>query len=175
MEWTRFGAVDVGYPAAGGARCALVVAADIRYSSIVEEHVQALSDVAPYEPGRFYLRELPAIQAVLADTAGLDLLIVDGYVHLDPTGRPGLGAYVHSALSIPVIGVAKTAFRGATHARTVHRGAAQRPLYVTAAGLDAAEAAALVQAMAGRFRLPDALRRADQLARTADSRYRANG
>jgi deoxyribonuclease V len=175
VEWTRFGAVDVGYPAAGGARCALVVAADIAYSSIVEERVRALIEVAPYEPGRFYLRELPAIEAVLADTAGLDLLIVDGYVHLDPTGRPGLGAYVHSALSIPIIGVAKTAFRGATHAQTVHRGGARRPLYVTAAGLDAAEAAALVQAMAGRFRLPDALRRVDQLARTADPPYPPNG
>lgn len=173
MAWTRFGAVDVGYPATGGARCALVVAADIEYSSIVSERVRTLSEVAPYEPGRFYQRELPAVLAVVP--ADLDLLIVDGYVQLDPSGSPGLGAYVHSALSTPVIGVAKTAFRGATHARSVHRGAARRPLYVTAAGLDAADAAGIVQAMAGRFRLPDALRRVDQLSRTADSPYQPNG
>jgi len=45
------------------------------------------------------------------------------------------------------------------------RGNAARPLYVTAAGLPAAEAADVVRAMAGKFRLPDALRRADALAR----------
>jgi deoxyribonuclease V len=173
VAWTRFGAVDVGYPVAGGARSAVVIAADIQYSSIVHERVRTLNEVAPYQPGRFYQRELPAILAVVP--TDLDLLIVDGYVQLDPTGRPGLGAYVHSALSTPVIGVAKTAYGAATHARTVVRGAARRPLYVTAAGLDSGDAAAIVAAMAGRFRLPDALRRVDQLSRTADSASPPNG
>ena len=40
-----------------------------------------------------------------------------------------------------------------------------RPLFVTAAGMPAADAADLVRRMAGRYRLPDALRRADTLAR----------
>jgi deoxyribonuclease V len=161
----RFGAVDVLYPDEGGARAALVVAADPAYSSIVEEHVTTLPSVAGYQPGQFYVRELPAIRAVLASTGPLDLLIVDGYVDLDPQGRPGLGAHVHSALSIPVIGVAKTAFRTASHAIAVRRGQALKPLYVTAAGLEPVDAAALIQAMAGRFRRPDALRRVDQLTR----------
>ena len=47
----------------------------------------------------------------------------------------------------------------------VVRGGARRPLYVTAAGLPVADAAALVAGMAGRYRLPDAVRRADALAR----------
>jgi len=47
----------------------------------------------------------------------------------------------------------------------VRRGGTDRPLYVTAAGRDRAEAAALVRDMAGEFRLPDALRRVDALAR----------
>jgi deoxyribonuclease V len=161
----RYGAVDVLYPEEGGARAALVVAADPGYSSIVEEHLAHLARAADYQPGQFYVRELPAIRAALAGTGPLDLLIVDGYVDLDPNGRPGLGTFVHSALSIPVIGVAKTAFRSATHAIAVRRGHAVKPLYVTAAGLDRADAAALVQAMAGPFRLPDALRRVDQLTR----------
>jgi deoxyribonuclease V len=38
----RFGAADVSYPAAGGARAALVVASDLRYSAIVSEHVTDL-------------------------------------------------------------------------------------------------------------------------------------
>ena len=94
------------------------------------------------------------------------MLVIDGYVDLDPAGRPGLGAHVHEEFGIPVIGLAKTRFASATHAALVLRGDAVRPLYVTAAGLPAAGAADLVRAMAGTFRLPDALRRADALARS---------
>jgi hypothetical protein len=43
----------------------------------------------------------------------------------------------------------------------VVRGSSARPLFVTAAGMPAAGAADLVRRMAGRYRLPDALRRAD--------------
>jgi deoxyribonuclease V len=64
-----------------------------------------------------------------------------------------------------VVGVAKTAFRGASHAIEVCRGKARRPLYVTAIGLPADRAAALVGRMAGTYRLPDALRRVDALSR----------
>jgi deoxyribonuclease V len=66
---------------------------------------------------------------------------------------------------IPVIGVAKSRFRTATHAVPVLRGSSARPLFVTASGMPAAVAADLVQHMSGRYRLPDALRRADTLAR----------
>jgi deoxyribonuclease V len=132
---------------------------------ILAERVVWLETVAPYEPGRFFLRELPAIRAVLATAPPVRLLVVDGYCDLDPTGRPGLGAHVHTALGIPVIGVAKTAFHTATHAIPVHRGGGAMPLFVTACGLPVAEAADLVAAMAGPHRLPDALRRVDALAR----------
>jgi deoxyribonuclease V len=47
----------------------------------------------------------------------------------------------------------------------VFRGQSSRPLYVTAAGMAVTDAAALVGAMAGRFRLPDALKLVDRLAR----------
>jgi deoxyribonuclease V len=157
--------VDVLYPPAGGARAALIVADDPRFGHVVEEHVTWLSTAKAYQPGRFFERELPAIEAVLALAAPVDLLIIDGYVDLDPSGRAGLGAHVHAAVAIPVIGVAKTAFRTATHAVAVHRGTANRPLYVTAAGLTITEAATLVGDMAGRYRLPDALRRVDALTR----------
>jgi deoxyribonuclease V len=160
-----FGAVDVHYPPAGGARAACVLADDGRFDRIVAEPVAYLAQVAPYRPGEFFARELPAVLAVVEPLGRLDLLVVDGYVDLDPDGRPGLGAHVHAALGIPVVGVAKTAFRGATHAVPVRRGQSARPLWVTAAGLPRTEAAALVTGMAGRYRLPDALRRVDALAR----------
>ena len=103
--------------------------------------------------------------AVLDELSGLGLLVVDGYADLDPSGRPGLGAHAHAEFGIPVIGVAKSRFRTATHAVPVARGSPVRPLFVTAAGMPRAEAADLVRRMTGRYRLPDALRRADTLAR----------
>ena len=164
----RYGAVDVYYPPSGGARAALVVATDPAFATVVDERVAWLAHVAPYQPGSFFRRELPATRAVLDGVTDLDLLIVDGYVDLDPAGLPGLGARLHDEIGVPVIGVAKTAFRGATHAAVVHRGTATRPLYVTAAGVTVAQAARLVASMAGPHRLPNALRRVDRLSRDGD-------
>jgi deoxyribonuclease V len=161
----RYAAVDVHYPADGSANAAMVVAADRTFSSIVDEYTAHLPDVPPYQPGAFFLRELPALRAVFARAGAVDLVVVDGYVDLDPDGRPGLGAHLHREVGVPVVGVAKTAFRSATHAAEVRRGGT-RPLYVTAAGLPLDDAAAMVAAMAGPHRLPDALRRVDKLART---------
>ena len=161
----RYAAVDVHYPAIGGARAALVLAPDPRFAEIVEERVCWLPEVAPYQPGRFFVRELPALRAVLADAGPLALVVIDGYVDLDPHRRPGLGTRLYDQVRIPVVGVAKTAFRTATHAIAVRRGSAVRPLYVTAAGIAAEQAATLVAGMAGPYRLPDALRRVDALAR----------
>jgi deoxyribonuclease V len=160
-----FVAADVHYLASGGARAAAVVAGDAAFSRLAADRVVLVDDVEPYEPGRFYLRELPALRAVLDGLAGMTLLVVDGYADLDPDGRPGLGARAHGEFGVPVIGVAKSAFRTATHAIAVLRGASARPLYVTAAGMPPADAATLVRHMAGPHRIPDALRRADTLAR----------
>ena len=60
-----------------------------------------------------------------------------------------------------MIGVAKSRFRTAAHAVPIVRGSPMHPLFVTAAGMPGAEVADLVRRMAGRYRLPDALRRAD--------------
>jgi deoxyribonuclease V len=158
-------AVDVHYLSTGGARAAAVLAADAAFAHVLAERTALVPLVRPYRPGQFYLRELPALRAVLEDLSGLGLLVVDGYADLDPSGRPGLGAHAHAAFGIPVTGVAKSRFRTATHAVPVVRGSSARPLFVTAAGMPAADAADLVRRMAGRYRLPDALRRADTLAR----------
>jgi deoxyribonuclease V len=162
-----FAAADVHYPVAGGARAALVLAGERTFAAIAGERTVLVADVAPYRPGRFYERELPPLLAVLAGVTGIELLVVDGYVDLDPDGRPGLGAHVHAALGVPVVGVAKTRYASATHAVPVIRGAATRPLFVTAAGLPLPAAAGLVRDMSGPFRLPEALRRVDALARGA--------
>jgi deoxyribonuclease V len=160
-----FVAADVHYLASGGARAAAVVAADAAFSCLASDRIALVPDVEPYRPGQFYLRELPPLHAVLDGLAEMTLLIVDGYADLDPDGRPGLGARAFDEFGVPVIGVAKSAFRTATHAIAVLRGTSARPLYVTAAGMPRTDAADLVRHMAGQYRLPDALRRADTLAR----------
>jgi deoxyribonuclease V len=163
-----FAAVDVHYLGAAGARAALLTATDPRFSVVADSRTTLVPDPGPYRPGEFYLRELPPLRAILLGAEGLTLIVVDGYVDLDPAGKPGLGAFVHREFKVPVIGVAKTRFLTATHAKQVRRGASARPLFVTAAGLSIADAAALVSEMAGPFRIPDALRRADRLARGLD-------
>ena len=158
-------AVDVHYLSTGGARAAAVLAADAGFAHVLAERTALVPRVAPYRPGEFYLRELPPLRKVLEDLSGLGLLVFDGYADLDPSGRPGLGARAHAEFGIPVIGMAKSRFRTATHAVPVPRGSSARPLYITAAGMPRVAAADLVRRMVCRYRLPDALRRADTLAR----------
>ena len=75
--------------------------------------IERLPPAAPYQPGQFYLRELPCLLAVLRRAPSpVDVVVIDGYVWLGEQGQPGLGARLHQELGLPVIGVAKTAFHG---------------------------------------------------------------
>ena len=160
-----FAAVDVCYLGSGRARAALAAACDPLFSSVAYSRTAMTSTAGEYRPGEFWRRELSPLRTVLDGVAGLALVVIDGYVDLDPAGRPGLGARVHAEFGVPVIGVAKSFFRGAVHAAPVPRGRSARPLYVTAAGIGVPEAARMVAQMAGPYRMPDVLRLADRLAR----------
>ncbi len=160
-----FVAVDVHYLPDARARAAVVAARDPGFSSIACTGTAVVAAEVAYRPGEFYRRELPPLRAVIPCSSRLALIVVDGYVDLDATARPGLGAHVHAEFGVPVVGVAKTPFRTATHAARVFRGRSARPLFITAAGMTIADAADLVGAMAGKFRLPDAVKLADRLAR----------
>ena len=91
-------AVDVHYLRTGGARAAAVLAADAAFAHVLAERTAVIPRVRPYQPGEFYLRELPPLRAVLDDLSGLSLLVVDGYADLDPAGRPAW-ARVHKPSS----------------------------------------------------------------------------
>jgi deoxyribonuclease V len=136
---------------------------------VAGEATARLDNPAPYVPGRFYLRELPGLLAVLGTVSvPLDAIVVDGLVWLPGEERQGMGAHLYAALggTIPVIGVAKSPFRGAPAVEVV-RGKARRPLYVSAAGMAAEVAAGYVVSMHGAFRIPTLIRQADRLCRTA--------
>lgn len=151
-----------------GATAACVLFENWSDSAPAGEIICETGEAAPYEPGKFYLRELPCLLAVLQRAGSLPgVIIVDGYVWLRDESDPGLGGHLYTALErkAAVIGVAKTRFRGASTARGIVRGASAAPLFITAAGIPLAEAADCIQRMHGRFRIPTLIRRADQLSR----------
>ena len=79
------------------------------------------------------------------------------------------GAILHKALTrrVPVVGVAKTMFGDAlSWCIPVVRGVSQRPLFVTAAGINAEEAAKGVQGD-GPHRIPTLLKLVDSAAHDA--------
>ena len=153
--------VDVDYRV-NDAVAACLVFADVADPTAVSEHVARLPITAPYVPGELYRRELPPLLAVLAQVK-VATIIVDGHVWLGPQ-QPGLGAHLHAAVNLPIIGVAKHVYRGAP-AIPVLRGKSQVPLWVTAVGLDEKDAANLISRMHGPHRLPTLLKRVDRLAR----------
>lgn len=167
--------VDVDYRDApgGGTRAfaAGIVFADWASPTSAAEHVVQIAAVAEYEPGQFYKRELPCVLAVLEQVEfGIHGIVIDGYVVLDEHGTLGLGGHQWEQLGrrIPVIGVAKNPFSRPNPSIELLRGDSQRPLYVTALGVDVEAAAADVHRMHGRFRLPTMLKRVDRLCRDAD-------
>jgi len=161
-------ATDVQYDdPCNRARAAGVLFATWADDTSAGELVRIHHGLAPYEAGQFYKRELPCLLPLVEQAIslhGVTCVIVDGYVDLG--ARPGLGRHLFDALGgqLPVIGVAKTRFMDA-NAIAVHRGGSKNPLFVTAAGMEVAEAAAGVHNMHGAHRVPLLLKQVDRLAR----------
>ena len=133
-------------------------------------HIVYKYDVAEYESGAFYKRELPCIINIMefVDLEMVECIVVDSYVYLDDDGKKGLGYYVyeHFEGKIPVIGVAKTSFHNNTkNVRPILRGSSLSPLYVSSIGIDLDVAAQQVVSMAGEFRMPMLLKLLDTLTK----------
>jgi len=155
-------ALDVDYRETGVITGCVEFAAWSDAAPAREHVVPSHAAPAEYAAGRFFERELPYLLAALAGIAP-ELVVIDGNVWL-ANGAKGLGAHLHAAIGVPVVGVAKNPFRGSP-AIPVIRGKSAKPLLVTAVGTDAQEAAEHVRAMHGEFRIPTLLKRADALAR----------
>jgi deoxyribonuclease V len=160
-------AVDVQYTVdnaiAGG-----VVFNSWQDEEALKECISVIEDVAAYEPGEFYKRELPCILRLLAEhRLEPDCIVIDGYVYLDGHSKAGLGRHLFDALhgAVPVLGVAKKRYMDIGPQFELVRGASSRPLYVTAVGLDLEQAKGYVLSMHGVHRLPTLLKRVDRLCR----------
>lgn len=169
MELEVHGCLDAYY-GAFGAVGACVLFEQWSSADAHSEFTGLVRDVQPYQPGRFYKRELPVLLAVLHEVPmSLDTLIVDGYVWLYDGSTPGLGAKLYQALNekVPVIGVAKNRLVIGAEAALVYRGRSRRPLYVTSAGINREAAAMHIREMHGRNRIPTMLKHVDKLCREA--------
>lgn len=123
-------------------------------------------NIAPYQSGEFYLRELPCVMSLLKkiDLSTINMIVIDGYVYLND-GKIGLGGYLYRELneSIPIIGVAKKPFFGnADYLREIFRGKSKHPLYITAIGIEVDLAAEWIKSMVGQYRMPSLLNFLDQ-------------
>jgi deoxyribonuclease V len=124
------------------------------------------NNIAPYQSGQFYQRELPCIMSLLdkIDLSTISAILIDGYVHL-AENKIGLGGHLYHALNktIPIIGIAKKPFTGnSQYLIEIIRGQSKQPLYITAIGIPLENAAANIKLMAGKYRMPDLLSFLDQ-------------
>lgn len=137
-------------------------------ASSADDIIVTANNVQPYVPGQFYKRELgPICELIKQVSYNLNTVIIDGLVWLNDAKTPGLGAYLYDALEqqVPVIGVAKNRFKDSEAAVEVLRGQSERPLFVTAAGVEREQAARAIRDMHGKYRIPTLLKHADRLGR----------
>ncbi len=141
---------------------------DWRAAQADQEWVKCVGGIADYEPGAFYKRELPCILSLFGDlNTPIDTIVIDGFVTLGPALADGLGMHLYRALgaSVPIVGVAKRPFKDTPSQCELFRGGSQKPLFVTAAGMEMDRAKGFIAEMHGCFRLPTLLKRVDQLCR----------
>lgn len=135
------------------------------------ELTEVTKNIKEYESGAFYKRELPCLLSIINKlnlNPQEDILLIDGYVVLDDSGKLGLGGYLYNELGrkIPVIGVAKNNFHTLNKLKKeIFRGESKKPLYITAIGVTLEEAYSKIREMHGEFRTPTILKLVDQKSR----------
>lgn len=160
-------ATDVDYKSQGAVAAGIGFSAWSQTSSDFEL-VSHISEVADYESGQFYKRELPCLLALIEEhRLQPKVIIVDGFVYLDQQQKPGLGKHLYDALGgrVAVIGVAKNAHQEIPNEWGVYRGESCKPLFVSSVGIQLDVAQQNILSMAGKFRMPTLLKQADSLCR----------
>ncbi len=130
-------------------------------------------DIAQVEKlarGELDLRALPWFVQLL-DAHGLqpEVIVLDGFVHLDARETPALGRRLHDTLGgrTAVIGVSKSVFKGTDTPDQfcIFREDETPALIVTSAGIDLGAAKARIRAMHGRKRVPTLMKLAARIAK----------
>ena len=172
MKDTKIACFDVYYYKDYAQACSIVFQV-APGEKVISRYCTAVKPFNDYIPGEFYKRELPCLLQVHARIKEtINIIIVDGYALLG-NGKKGLGGYLYEALDkkIPVIGVAKTYFKGCTNCIRVYRGKSIRPLYISSIGISPNFSAKLIGSLKGEHRIPEVLKEVDSLSRMRAGRY----
>lgn len=156
-----------------GAQATVAAAAceDWDAAEAAKTYVLRIAQVDKPVRGSLDLRGLPCVMHLLREhSLAPEILMLDGFVHLDADETPGLGQHLHQALGgkVPVIGVSKKGLPGLTAQFEVLREDEAPPLWVTCAGIDIGAAKARLRAMHGRKRVPTLLKLVARLAKRED-------
>lgn len=120
--------------------------------------------------GTLDLHELHCVLQLLHEHAlAPDVIVIDGFVHLDAQETPGWGRHLHQALGgrVAIIGVSKKAMPGGPAQFQVFREEEAQPLVVTCVGIDIGAAKARLRTMHGKRRVPTLLKLVARLAKSA--------
>lgn len=134
-------------------------------------YVSRIADVEKVVRGELDLRELPCVMQLLREhSLEPELILLDGFVHLDADETPGLGLRLYQALGgkVPIVGVSKKGLPGLPVQFEVMREEETQPLCVTCAGIDIGAAKARLRAMHGRKRVPTLMKLVARLAKNKD-------
>lgn len=127
-----------------------------------------IAQVEKAERGELDLRALACVLQLLREHAlEPDLIVIDGFVHLDALETPALGRHLHHALGgrCAVIGISRTAMAHTPAQFEVVREDETRPLIVTCVGIDLGAAKARLRAMHGKRRVPTLVKLAARIAK----------
>lgn len=137
----------------------------------VKTYLSHIAHVEKPARGELDLRELPCVMQLLREhKLESELILIDGFVHLDANETPGLGQHLFHALGgrTPIIGVSKASRPGLSEQFEVMREEETRPLTVTCAGIDIGAAKARLRAMHGRKRAPTLMKLVARLAKGSE-------
>lgn len=165
MENLIVACFDVYYYKDYARACCIVFSKD--EEKIMSEYIEEIKDIKDYVSGQFYKRELPCILRVLEKVKeDIDIIITDSFIWVDEC-KKGLGAYLYESINCktPIIGVAKSYLKDCTAYVEIYRGQSSNPLYISAIGIDLNYSANLISNLKGDFRIPDILKKVDQLSR----------
>ena len=162
-------AVDVHFDSdGGGATTAAVSFDEWDAPEATKTYTTRIAQIEKATRGELDLRELPCILQLLREHAlEPEVIVIDGFVHVDAQETPGLGLHLHHALGgrPPVIGISRKAMADTPAQFEVYREDETRPLVVTCVGIDLGAAKARLRGMHGKRRLPTLLKLVARLAK----------
>ena len=160
-------AVNVHFNA-GSALAAAVAFADWDAPEADRSYTCRIDPVEKPVRGELDLRALPCLLQLLRQHAlAPEVILFEGFVHLDAMESAGLGRHLYHALGsrTAIIGVARTPLPGTPAQFELHREAEAPPLYVSCVGIDLGAAKARLRAMHGKRRLPTLLKLVARMAK----------